>query len=580
MANLDTVGHQKTVKITDFGSLDRQAPACGITQAWVLRNLRPMADGSLMRREGYLPMLTLNGTVRGVFFTERDGLSEGYAVADETVYSLRASGEAYEAVTIGTLPSHEGDVSFWQHDGSVVLMDGAAIYSLTMESMAPLRAYIPLYGKDWSPTKGAARPMLERPNLLTRQLRFRYSDPTNQIVYMHLDDLPVESVDGVLADGEPITTWSYNEKENRVGISMFRPVGTEYEVFVTMSPDFFTVPEHGPLKAGDLAMIGDAEQPRLLFFGGVLPTGKIWMSRPIDRLQRAAVQTLYPEMCGVYMTDEDDMTVGDGVQAITGACRHYDRSLIFTTDQAWMADGRLNENGTLQFVPVNTSLGCDRAGACAVIGNHPYTLHRGRVLRWNSHTDERNECNAEVVSVAVAEMIDREGGRLLADASRGELWHYRPHGSGVLVMQERGAWTVLDGFVPGGMFLVGSTVGFYTGHTLYRFDPGADRDTDALGKTRAIEAEYQSRYMDFDQAERIKRLCRVSVVAECGEQEIELYVQDVRGRISRSVLRGTGEEVCALSSGAHTGRFRFLRIRLVANGMGRLRLCGLTVTAR
>lgn len=580
MANLDTVGRQRTVEITAFGSLDRQAPACGGSQAWVLRNLRPMADGSLLRREGYVPMLSLDGEVRGVFFTERDGVTEGYAVAGETVYSLRETDGVYGASAIGTLTTQGGGVSFLTYDGCVILMDGAAVYDLKVDGMTPLRAYVPLYGKDWLPDKSADRSTFEKPNLLTRQLRLRYADPNNQISLIHMDDLPVESVDGILADGEPISTWNYNKRDNRIGITLYRPIGTVFDVFVTVSPDFFAVPTSNPLSAEGTAMIGDAEAPRLIFFGGGLPTGQLWMSRVVDREERAAVRAMYPEACALYITNEDSLTVGDGVQAITGACRHYDRSLVFTTDQAWMADGSVNDGGKLRLIPVNGTLGCDRGQACAVIGNHPYTLHRGRVLRWNSHTDERNECNAEVVSVALGNLIGKVGGRLFADGTGRELWLYTPHQAGALVMQESGGWTAFDGFTPSGMFMLDHAVGFYSGHSLYRFDPNAGCDVDEAGSAHGIVAEYQSRYMDLDGAERLKRLCCVSVVAECGDQAVELSVQDVRGRISRSVLRGTGDEVCVLSSRAHTGRFRFLRVGVLADGEGRLRLCGLRLTAR
>jgi hypothetical protein len=304
------------------------------------------------------------------------------------------------------------------------------------------------------------------------------------------------------------------------------------------------------------------------------------MSRAVDDEARDTLNRLCPNCCCVYVTAKDRITVGDGVQSITGACRHYDRSLIFTADQTWMADGSRNESGRLRLIPINNTLGNDRLDGCAVVGNHPYTLHRGRVLRWNSRTDERDECKAEVVSTPLGDKLDGTGARLFADVSMRELWVFVPGREGALVMRGDGAWTAFDGFSPDGMVMIGDAVGFYEGRTLYRFDADALGDVDGTGQARAIEVEYQSRYMDFGQAHRTKRLCGVTLVASCGEGAIELAVEDVRGRVSRERLRGTGDEISVLTTRAHSGRFRYLRIHLLGREIGRLRLCGLTATAR
>ncbi len=581
MTNTKTVNGRRTVELRHFGALDRHAPLCGQANAWVLRNLRPMTDGSLLRREGYLPMLRLEGEVRGVFFTERNGAREGYAVAGGTVYSLSETDGVYRPLAIGTLTTQTGEVHFLRHDGCVILTDGAAAYSLSMDGASPARVYVPLYGKDWDPTMSAERAVYEQPNLLTRQLRIRYLYPNESFGLLYVNGLSIESVDGVLINGRVHTQWRYNQSTQCVEIlGALNPKGTRAEVFVTMKEDFFDKREDTPWDASEVAVIGDAEQPRAVFFGGNLPTGKIWLGRETDRDERAIVRTLYPDACSFYVTARDAVTLGDGMQAVTGACRHYDRSLVFTADQAWMADGSTLESGMLRFVPVNITLGCDRTRACAVVGNHPYTLHRGRVLRWNSRTDERDECNAEIVSEPLGELIASGEARLLADPARRELWRYVLGEEGALVMREDGAWTRFDGFRPDGMFTVGNAVGFFEGQTLYRFDGDALCDVDAAGEKHPIEAEYLSRYMDLDQAGRMLRLCHATVVAECGGQEIELGVQDVRGRESRFALRGSGNDVSAMKTRAHSGRFRYLRIRLRARGEGRLRLCSLLVTAR
>lgn len=580
MAVFDGYGKRETVAIGSFGGLNRLGPLCGGKDCFELRNLRPMADGTLVRREGFAPWVRFDGNVRGMFSTERDGVRETYAVAGETVYYVAQDGTVS---AIGQSTTAEGKVNFICTDGKILLLDGSSVLVLVPTEVRELAAYIPLYGKNWGAnSQDANRVVYEPPSLLTDRLRvgFVLAESSADI---YLTGLTPLTIDRVIINGQVFEgTWFYNKTQRRFFLETPLAAGTQVELYLTMPKGHWgDRPALG--EAAHCVSIGDAEDARLLFFGGSVTLGGVYVTRAIERQNKETVRTYEPDICMIYVTAEDLVMPGDGIHPVTGACRHYDRSLIFTSHDAWMADGTLTEGGKIRLIPVNTTMGCSSADACGVVGNSPYTVFGRRILRWNSDTDERNECNAEAVSAAIEPLLDEGFGsdcEMFADKRRRELWLFCPGRDGrVLIRREDdGKWTSFDGFSPRGMFAMGERIGFYTGQTVYLFDEAAVCDTVEDGSTRPIEAEYMSQYLDFGSAGRLKRLCGGTVVADCGRMHSELRFQDVRGRQFVAPLYGKGDEISVLQSRGRCGRFRYLRAGIYCADVGPLRLHGLTIT--
>lgn len=584
MANFDGYGKAEEVVLSTFGGLNRVGPLCGGKQCFELRNLRPLQDGTLVRREGYGPLVTLDATVRGVFEIERNGQKEAYAVAGSEVYYLEMGSGSCTPRALGSIGTEQGGVRFFCFDRQLLLFDGQEIWALTPDRLCLMQPYIPLYGKDWNFGDDGLRTVCEVPNVLCNQLRIRFR-PTSLAATYYFVELPVRSVDEIYVNGARYeNSYTFDEQKQTVKLSNGYDVGTVVEMIVTVK-DGFCGDRASVTGAADVASVGDAENERILFYGGSVPTGSVRMSRAIMPTERDVMRAMRPECCMLYLTEQDTLMLGDGLHAVTGACRHYDRSLIFTENATWMADGALNESGMLRLIPVNTALGCSRVGAYTVIGNEPISVMLGRVLRWNSKTDERNECNAEVISAELEPLLGADFGKntaVFGDARRGEVWLYTPGKVGRIFIrdEQNKCWTIFDGFVPSGMFCLGDTIGFYEGQTVFLFDPTAYCDTDAQGNAHGIEAEMQSSFLDFGHAGRIKRLVGATVMASCASQHFELVLRHVSGRERVVPLQGDGTELSVMQARTNSGRFRYLRLGIRCSDIGPWHLHGVRLTAR
>lgn len=578
MANFDEIARRADVAVTAFGGLNRSGPLCGGKDCFELLNLRPMADGTLSRREGYRPLWSFDEPIRDVIALERDGKCEVYMIVGTTMY---ASDGVCEPFAIGDIPAG-GAAHLVCVDGNALLLTGREIMLLSLDGVRPVLPYVPLYGKDWSPLLNGERAIWERPNLLTNRIRVSIRMPSSEI-YIHLSDLNPLSVDAVLIGGseKAVEGWTYDARRGYCMLNQTCPDGERVDLVMTM-PDSFFGQRSDPRVAVRTAVVGNAEDRRLLMFGGTLLPGQAYMTRAVDEAERAIVRAIDPESCPMlYVTEEDKITIGDGVQPITGACCHYDRSLIFMPRGVWMMDNEVHDDGSLRMIPVNATLGCTADGGCAVVGNSPYTIFGRRVLRWNDRTDERDECNAEVLSGKVEMLFDEafgHDGRVVSHPWRREVYFYCPgHDSRVFVFsEESGVWTSFDGFSPEGMLLLGERLVFFSGRTLYLFDEGATTDVHEDGSEHPIRARYEGQYLDFGHAGRQRRIYGVSVTAECEEARLTLH--DARGRTVERMLRGADGNLSVMQIRGRGGRFRFVRAGIECTDTSRFRLHGIRLT--
>jgi hypothetical protein len=578
----------RQVVIDSFGSLDRSVALCGGKGSFELRNLRCERDGSLTRRGGLVPLITLDGTVRGGTTILREGVQEHYVVAGSGVYHLSEEDGDMQATKIGELTTEEGEVNFACCGGAVLLLDGAQLWTLTSERMAPTEAYVPLYGKDWSPTDVATHAMHESPNLLSRRLRVRYvlGDATKSVT---LSTLVPEKVDALLINGEPYGgSISYSSIARAVSIGQEMPAGAQVEVYMTMPAEFAAL-RSDVTACRRMAAIGQAEQPRMMFYDGT-DGASIYLGRVIPQAECDHVRTVVADACMLYVREHDKITIGDGTHAVTGACRHYDRSLIFTACGTWMADGEENADGTLKLIPVNTTLGCSNAGAFLAVGNAPVSVYGHSVLRWNSRTDERDECNAMAISMPVETMLPSDFGRsatVCLDEENGDIWFYRPDRQGRIFVYQTvcEGWTSFDGFAPHVVFAFAGRIGIGIGQTLYVMSEEATADTliteaHPEGVRVGIDAEYAGSFADFGLATQSKRLCAAEVVAACGDQTVQLMLQSVNGRRQRVPLQGDGNEISVMRRRTGMGRVRFVRLGVQADHDGPMRLYAIRLNAR
>ena len=129
-------GYREAV-IQDFGGLDRAAALCGGSTAFDVRNFRRMKDGSLKRRGGLVPLATFEEDIRGAISILRNGAYETYAVAGQTVYTIEEKDGAFSVAPIAAIASTEGEVTFLEYGGHLILLDGDQFLSLSPDGAMP-----------------------------------------------------------------------------------------------------------------------------------------------------------------------------------------------------------------------------------------------------------------------------------------------------------------------------------------------------------------------------------------------------------------------------------------------------------
>ena len=300
-----------------FGSFDGTTDV-GEGTLCELRNLRRMTDGSLERREGSVPLVTLGADVRGVYFPERDEEGLGYVVAGSKVGVIRRTddGSAWQYGELATLETTQGRVHFIRTYGAVILMDGKGLWYLTPTAATPLSPYVPLYGDGWGGKEDVSYPVAEGPNVLTRRLRARYRlAETNSTIHLGFF---AEQLEGVYVAGTPVEASTYvfssGVKDSYVFLPLNKtfPANTDIDVFVVM-PEDFCAGWASPPVIERAVRVGDAEDERMLLFGkNGAGQDATWLSHMTTRQRRDQLRRYEPQNSMLYLTEEDGFDVGDG----------------------------------------------------------------------------------------------------------------------------------------------------------------------------------------------------------------------------------------------------------------------------
>ena len=305
----------------------------------------------------------------------------------------------------------------------------------------------------------------------------------------------------------------------------------------------------------------------------------------MDKEERAIFREVFSNACMIYVTEGDDFVLGSGIHAVTGACRHYDRTLIFTGSDTWMTRGSFSNESTPEIVPINTTFGCTDTQAVGVLGNSPLTVQDNKVLLWSSQTDERDECNARVISSPVKEFLSRketDGIAMFVYQDKQEVWLYRPASEErILVWQDTvKAWTSFDGFVPETLFVFDGQLGFSQGDAVFLFDGTRTSDVLSDGTEQGIRCVYEGQYFDFGTPRAKGNVCRGVVIADCGADELQLTLESDKGHRSLITMQGERSPVSVMMRRAYVGRFRQLRAGVIAQGKGTLRLYGIKIAVK
>lgn len=163
------------------------------------------------------------------------------------------------------------------------------------------------------------------------------------------------------------------------------------------------------------------------------------------------------------------------------------------------------------------------------------------------------------------------------DAAHGELWFYdklRPEKIYVYHLQKK-VWYTFSGFTPAFFVTYQGNVGFACETSIYLFDESRNTDDG-----EPIVASLTSGYLFADSAETLKRVSRVTLLASCGENAVQLVLHTDKREIPLHVAAKPEQELPVLYDfRVEQGRTRLIRLSLSDTGDYRSRIYRLAVFA-
>lgn len=176
------------------------------------------------------------------------------------------------------------------------------------------------------------------------------------------------------------TSATYNTTQYRMATTIYGSyvsftsvpsAGTIILAFVTLDATYY---DYASIAACRSAVVyGGSYDDRILCWNGG-EASEMFCSQSVSEasIQQASI---WGNTCGdLYFPLACNFRVGDGRYAVRAVCRHYDRLLVFTDGDTWMADFSSSAAKQFPLVPINSGVGCTAAGGAALAGNDPLTV--------------------------------------------------------------------------------------------------------------------------------------------------------------------------------------------------------------
>ncbi len=573
----DAIG---ALEISGFEGIDRSSQVVP-KKCEDMVNLRILSDGSIIKRDGFREEYDFLDPIRGIMSAQMNDGFFAYVVAGNSVYKYNF--DTNTAIRInGNISTDTGEVSVFFFLGRVYIVDGVNIYEVKDEGIEISEGYVPLLGRDW----GSNYPgeIYEPLNLFSPNARITYvvDDPPT----MFLPTLyEVDWVDALYLNGEQLdsTRYTINSRFKTIDVPGLE-AGDRVKVYLS-----FVRPasERKNLLSNTRGEVfGGINNSRLFLWGGN-NKNRIYAASPVTDEALNESREWYRDSGPLYFPIDHSFYAGDGKNEITALSRHYDRLLIFTAADVWMADGELSFTKEFPLMRVNTDVGCSATGGVAKCKNDPISIGRGRIFRWTSNTDTLEDCNAYPISTPIEDMLDEEffqTVRLHTDKYCGEvLFSYKRRDTrGVLVYGvSTGAWYRYEGISADIFFDAKESVGFVNGSRLCIFKKGLQNDIDINLIPSDINASCVLLPSDLGLPERKKKIGELFGLADLSGGVLELSFESESGIKNKAEFKG-GDKAFLESFYKRFRTERFLRtkIKISLDPKVNQRVYSLTVTAR
>ena len=544
--------NSKKVRFNGFHGIDVRKSKNGETSIYDINNFRISDNGALERRCGYKHIASNIQNIRDIWCGMLNGKFTCMYLAYDCVYSYDVQTGISDFVLLTN--TSEGPTQFFLYKDVLFMSDTKGIYRITRTQSAYPTGYVPLYGKDWPTTfYGEVNEPL---NLLNSYARISYLVPEDFTSRLPTK-LSVQNVISVYKNGSLVNSEDYYYDDNNKAISVANlKAGDRLTATVRFKTKFsesklFNMPYVSTFSA--------ANNSRLLFWSP--NESVVFPSAYVSPASLKESEAQFPDCTDLYFPEGSEFSVGGGSCNVRGMARHYDRLLIFTEKEAWMANTDLSETKDFPLMNINTSVGCASQFGVVTWKNSPFTVGKKDILQWTSDTDKLDECNAFSISLPINERISPDffkNAMLFKDEYRNELWFNNPEVSGDVWIYNinKKAWVRFSEIYANKFFDFNGDIGFIYGKHIYVFtkDDYIDR-TEATEKP--VEATLTTGRLNFDSSES-KKLSAFSLDTKVQySQSVSLtFLTDQNEEISTSIAASSPRRLKLKR--LHSGRFFFL----------------------
>ncbi len=568
-----------TLSLDGFRGVDHRADHKDGRVASDLINFRIREDGSLEKRPGYRLLADLGGPVRAFFTRNAEGKEIAYALVQSTLYAVDLL--TGEKSVLGTVATHDGDACFFFYKSLLYLMDEKDIYIYENGTLSPAVGYVPLIGKDW--VNDYVGEPYEPKNILTRRARISYVVSESRPSIFMCTGEPVESVDIVYRNGVLVDPEDYYIDEGFQTINVIgSDKGDRLEIYMTMK-NGHEERRKLFLTSNRSTVFGGMEDYRLFFWDCDDPS-LIFCSSFVPREQVLSSARYGGNGNDIYIPVGYEFRVGAVEHRIQGCASHYERLLIFTENDTWMASSDVSGVSELSLSAINTEIGCAPLDGVAAVGNTPISIGRNSLYQWHQESDLPDRCNAKRMSEAIDGLFslpDYRNSGLYYDRYRNELWFFNRE-TGVVWIRNLTCqdWFRFTGIFADQLFDAGGQVGFLREGALYVFDDTAYTDWRSDGDSAPIEAKYVGALTDFDCPDK-KNLSALTLRGDGGGGSLFLtFSEDGEREVSYPLFEGETASHLVLKKRLSSGRFRYGRLTLTAPNEGRPVIHSLTLHTR
>ncbi len=578
MAQRTNSNKNLSVEYGGFEGIDTRAHHSGGVQDAL--NLRILPDGSLQKRQGYKCIYLAPYGVRAIWSGTIGGKFSCYFLSLNGVYRLNIS--TGETTLFAVIQTSSGKAQFFYFRDALYLTDNKTIYKILDNAASPITGYVPLFGKDWG--TGYPGEINEPLNLLHRHARITYKIEENHSAYLPTL-YPVSEIKAVYKNGELLSSdsYSFDTRFNTINIAGLE-TGDALEADLTFEGEGDAELVSDLLSSPFAYVFGGINNSRLFMWGGE-SENTIFTSTYVSRESLAEAEKHFPKCGHIYFCEGNQFTVGDGRYSIKALTRHFDRLLILTEGDAWIADSSTCGLEEFPVMNVNSRIGCSSERGAVCIGNDPVSVGRGAIFRWTSDTDELNECNAYSISDEISDLLEPsffKNAVAYADELRGELWFCDAGGDGIVWIYnvKKKAWSRFSNIHATAFFDADGDVGFVGDSLICVFNDEYRADSKSLGNTAStpIEASLTSGVIDLG-TPKAKRLKSMVLFADLDGGSIETRIVSDRGEQINAYLTSDAEH-SPYSLRLHTHRMRSFSFTLLADGEERQTLRSLKIEAR